>query len=127
MKSTTVKNTTTPGAAKARAKVASAKRDDQRSFDRAEAERARATWPKPASAATDLDAAGAKPIGPVTVDAVTPAKSSRQARSRAGGTAKITVLDQKTANQAGIIGILFTATAEQPGSSAGTATGADAS
>ncbi|MFG3427622.1 RHS repeat domain-containing protein [Streptomyces californicus] len=115
VKSTTVKNTTTPGAAKARAKVASAKRDDRRSFDRAEAERARATWPKQASAATDLDAAGAKPIGPVTVDAVTADKSSRQARSRAGGTAKITVLDQKVAKKAGITGVLFTATAEQPG------------
>ncbi|MER6696187.1 RHS repeat-associated core domain-containing protein [Streptomyces fimicarius] len=115
VKSTTVKNTTTPGAAKARAKVASAKRDDRRSFDRAEAERARATWPKQTSAATDLDAAGAKPIGPVTVDAVTPDKSSRQARSRAGGTAKITVLDQKVAKKAGITGVLFTATAEQPG------------
>ncbi|WP_405483196.1 RHS repeat-associated core domain-containing protein [Streptomyces anulatus] len=115
VKSTTVKNTTTPGAAKARAKVASAKKDDRRSFDRAEAERARATWPKQNSAATDLDAAGAKPIGPVTVDAVTPDKSSRQARPRAGGTAKITVLNQKAADKAGITGVLFTATAEQPG------------
>ncbi|MFI0012847.1 RHS repeat-associated core domain-containing protein [Streptomyces globisporus] len=115
VKSTTVKNTTTPSAAKARAKVASAKKDDRRSFDHAEAERARATWPKQTSAATDLDAAGAKPIGPVTVDAVTPDKSSRQARPRAGGTAKITVLDQKVADKAGITGVLFTATAEQPG------------
>ncbi|MGW6586408.1 RHS repeat-associated core domain-containing protein [Streptomyces globisporus] len=115
VKSTTVKNTTTPGAAKARAKVASAKRDDRRSFDHAEAERARATWPKQKSAATDLDAAGAKPVGPVAVDAVTPDKSSRQARPRAGGTAKITVLDQKAADKAGITGVLFTATAEQPG------------
>lgn len=118
-KPTRVVEMKSPQAKAARAKVAGEKKANQRLAESAAAERRRAVWPKPSvsdTRVTDTRVTGT-PGGDslVTLRAVKPSESSRQARSLAAGKARITVLDQKAARRAGVTGVVFTVAAERPG------------
>ncbi|MFJ9961287.1 polymorphic toxin-type HINT domain-containing protein [Streptomyces avermitilis] len=108
VKSTKVRQITTPQAKAARAKVAQQQKADQKLVDSARAERASA-WPKASTSTTDL-ARASKAKSVVEVEPVKAGATS------ASGKAKITVLDQEAARRAGVTGVLFTVAAEQPGS-----------
>ncbi|GAQ65056.1 RHS repeat domain-containing protein [Streptomyces scabiei] len=102
-----------PGAKKARAKVAKEKKADAERARRARAEQQTA-WPQQGDVVLDLDtgkSAQAKPGGlPVTL---APADGKQGVED--GTTARITVLGQKAAQQAGITGVLLTAEADHAG------------
>jgi RHS repeat-associated protein len=102
-----------PGAKEARRKVAQDKKANKAQADRARAEQQAAAWPRQGQATLELVAGkktGATPGGtPVTLVPSTGAKTA------AGGTARVTVLDQKTARNAGITGVLLTAEADIAG------------
>ncbi|WP_405526879.1 RHS repeat-associated core domain-containing protein [Streptomyces canus] len=108
-----VKEVDGPGAKEARAKVAKDKKANAERARQARAERA-AAWPEQGDARVELDAgkrAQAEPGGlPVSI---VPARVKNGAAS--GTTARITVLDQKAARDAGITGVLLTAEADQAG------------
>jgi RHS repeat-associated protein len=107
VKSTKVRQVTTPQARAARDKVARQKKADQILVDSARAERASA-WPKASTSTTDL-ARASKAKSVVEVEPVKAGATS------ASGKAQVTVLDQKAARRAGVTGVLFTIAAEQPG------------
>ncbi|MFJ9537082.1 RHS repeat-associated core domain-containing protein [Streptomyces sp. NPDC101225] len=101
-----------PGAKKARQRVARDEKGNAAQAGRARKEQ-KAAWPKQ-SAATLTLAGGkegkASPGGvPVTLS------PSPGGRAAAGGTARITVLDQKAARKAGVTGVLLTAEADTAG------------
>nr|WP_308405228.1 RHS repeat-associated core domain-containing protein [Streptomyces sp. B93] len=102
-----------PGAEKARAKVAKGKKADAERTRRARTEQT-VTWPGQGDARLELHAAEraeARPGGlPVTL---APAKGARAADP--GTTARVTVLDQRTARAAGVTGVLLTAEADRSG------------
>ena len=101
-----------PGARKAREKGAKDKKANAAQAERAGAER-KAAWPKEGEATLGLTPGKrdrATPGGmPVTL---APASKNRSA---ADGEARITVLDQKAAREAGITGVLLTAEADVAG------------
>lgn len=101
------------GAEEARAKVAKDHRANDAQGDKARREQ-KATWPQQGTAILDLadtQASMAAPSGmPVTLNP----KSSRKARA-ADGQARVTVLGQKAARKAGLIGVLLTVTADEGG------------
>jgi RHS repeat-associated protein len=102
------------GAKKARDTVAKGKKTGAEQGGRAKAEQNAAAWPKNDTATLNLavnkpakaDLAGA----PVAVE---PEQSRRM--PAAAGSAQVGVLDQKAARKAGIVGVLFTAAAEDAG------------
>ncbi|WP_437039458.1 RHS repeat-associated core domain-containing protein [Streptomyces sp. enrichment culture] len=102
-----------PGAKKARAKVDRDKKADAERARRARAEQ-KAAWPAPGEARVELGAGGrvrATPGGlPVSI---APAEGRNAAEP--GTTARITVLDQKTARDAGVTGVLLAVEADDPG------------
>ncbi|WP_060888307.1 RHS repeat-associated core domain-containing protein [Streptomyces caniscabiei] len=102
-----------PGARKARAKVAKEKKADAERARQARAEQ-QSAWPRQGDAVLDLDtgkSAQAKPGGlPVAIE---PAAGKHGVED--GTTARITVLGQKAAQQAGITGVLLTAEADDAG------------
>ncbi|MDX3064890.1 hypothetical protein PV518_22390 [Streptomyces sp. ND04-05B] len=102
-----------PGARKARAKVAKEKKADAERARQARTEQ-QSAWPRQGDAVLDLDtgkSAQAKPGGlPVTV-----ALADGKQGVEDGTTARITVLGQKAAQQAGITGVLLTAEADHVG------------
>ncbi|WP_432157750.1 RHS repeat-associated core domain-containing protein [Streptomyces sp. bgisy153] len=101
-----------PGAREAREQVAREQKANAGQARRARSER-KAAWPKPGSATVALAGAKAGKAAlagvPVTM---APAKAGTAA---AGGSARVTVLDQKAADKAGITGVLLTAEAATPG------------
>ncbi|MBZ6135484.1 polymorphic toxin-type HINT domain-containing protein [Streptomyces olivaceus] len=109
-----------PGAKKARAKVAKERKANATQAKTAYEER-KADWPDHGVATLTLKPGTrrtAAPAGvPVTLEpkAVTKQRSSA-ATGAAAGDARVTVLDQKEVRRAGVTGILFTATAQNPGS-----------
>ncbi|MEU0342030.1 RHS repeat-associated core domain-containing protein [Streptomyces bobili] len=108
-----VKEVDGPGAKEARAKVAKDKKADAERARQARAEWA-AAWPEQGDARVELDAGKrgqAEPGGlPVSI---APAGGKNGAES--GTTARITVLGQKAARDAGITGVLLTAEADEAG------------
>ncbi|AWW42152.1 polymorphic toxin-type HINT domain-containing protein [Streptomyces cadmiisoli] len=113
VKPTRVVEVTSPRAKAARDRAAQHRKGNQRLIDSARAER-RTAWPKPSATEHRLTRT-AKSDAVVTVNSVGGAASSRQARARAAGEVKVTVLDQKAARRAGVTGVLFTLQAEQTG------------
>lgn len=113
VKPTRVVAVTSPKAKAARAKVAQQRKANQRLIASARAER-RSAWPKSSVIEQPLTG-GQRGDAVVTVNAVKPAASSRPAHARAGGDAKVVVLDQKTTRRAGVTGVLFTVEAEKAG------------
>ncbi|MER5209266.1 polymorphic toxin-type HINT domain-containing protein [Streptomyces sp. NPDC002838] len=109
-----VKEVKGPGARKARERVAATRKANAAQADRGRAEQ-RGSWPKQGSA--DLTFAGDKPDtvkpGGMPVS-VRPAqgKQSKAAENSRVSEARVTVLDQKAAAKAGIIGVLLTAEAD---------------
>ncbi|WP_157876152.1 hypothetical protein, partial [Peterkaempfera griseoplana] len=84
----------------------------------------RHTWAEPGSATVTLPAASGKTVavraGALPVSLAVPARKSTVSASTAAGTAaplagaaKVQVLDQKTAQAAGVDGLLFTVTPQQ--------------
>ena len=108
-----VKEVDGPGAKEARAKVAKDKKANAERARQARAER-EAAWPEQGHVRVELDAGKrvrAEPGGlPVSI---APAGGKNGAES--GTTARITVLDQKAARDAGITGVLLTAEADGAG------------
>ncbi|GAA1432750.1 hypothetical protein GCM10009601_54200 [Streptomyces thermospinosisporus] len=104
-----VKEIDGPGAKRARAKVAKGKKADTARARQARAER-KVTWPGGGDALVELDAGkhtAAKPGGlPIEIGSV---------KGDGGATARVTVLGQKAARQAGITGVLVTAEADEAG------------
>ncbi|MEU0228192.1 RHS repeat-associated core domain-containing protein [Streptomyces sp. NPDC006284] len=116
---TKVKAFDTSGTKKARARFAKEREANAELAKQAAAER-KAEWPKQDTATIGLQngttGKGAPGGLPVTISpaAGTKARSSAPANAAAGQT-QITVLDQKTARNAGITGVLLTAVADTPG------------
>ncbi len=119
-----VKEVSGPGATAARAHVAKESAANAALAVRATAER-RADWPRAGRGTVPLTSgkAGTATVSglPVTVTpdtrrqrATAGAQATRQA-SPAGGSAEVTVLDQKAAERLGLTGVLLTVAAEQPG------------
>ncbi|MFE0701557.1 RHS repeat domain-containing protein [Streptomyces sp. NPDC058872] len=108
-----VKAVDSPGAKKARAKVAQDQKANAEQARRALAEQ-RSAWPGRGEATVALTggkAGKAKPGGvPVTVE-----PKAGKGTGAAADTARITVLDQKTAEKAGVTGVLLTAEADAAG------------
>ncbi|MGQ4449697.1 RHS repeat-associated core domain-containing protein [Streptomyces griseus] len=106
------------GASKARERVAKNKALNARQAARARSEHA-ARWPKPSRSDQEISGEqGTAGAGPVSLTAPRPTKaSSRDAKSApaADGTARVNVLDQKTARSAGVTGVVFTAAVDSPG------------
>ncbi|MFJ4964309.1 polymorphic toxin-type HINT domain-containing protein [Streptomyces sp. NPDC088729] len=110
-----VTEVTSPRAKGARDKAAKEKSSNQELVDSASAER-RSAWPKGSQATSPITAKPASGDALIQVRAEKPGSDiDRQARSRASGQAKITVLDQKATGKLGITGIVFSAAAERPG------------
>jgi RHS repeat-associated protein len=109
-----VKEIDTLGAKKAREKVAQDKKDNAAQAKRAQAEQ-KGAWPEQGDANVKLadgKAGKARPGGvPVAVDPK-PGKRTRTPATEA----RVTVLDQKAAEKAGITGVLLTAEANTVGS-----------
>ncbi|WAX81945.1 RHS repeat-associated core domain-containing protein [Streptomyces sp. KMM 9044] len=108
-----VREIESPGAKKARAKVAKEKKADTERARKARTER-EAAWPEQGDARVELDTGKrgrAKPGGlPVSI---APAGGKNSAEP--GTTARITVLGQKAARKAGITGVLLTVEADEAG------------
>ncbi|MBQ0887849.1 RHS repeat-associated core domain-containing protein [Streptomyces sp. RM72] len=107
------------GANKARAKVAKERKANAQQAKKATAER-KAVWPKQATTTLTLNSGSSAKIAPgglpVTITPTTgTSKRSTAPSAQADGEAQLTVLDQKTARKAGVIGVLLTAAAETPG------------
>ncbi|MGW0828226.1 RHS repeat-associated core domain-containing protein, partial [Streptomyces sp. NPDC002845] len=107
-----------PGAKKTRERVAKQKAANAERARKARSEQRAADWPEAGEATLALDAKnpGKKPAtvspGGMPVD-VTPARTKKTAA--ADGSARVTVLDRKAAEKAGITGVLLTAEAESQG------------
>ncbi|WP_405188697.1 RHS repeat-associated core domain-containing protein [Streptomyces anulatus] len=106
------------GTTKARERAAKNKALNARQAAQARSEHA-ARWPKPSRSDQEISGKrGTAGAGPVSLTAPRPAKaSSRAAKSApaADGTARVNVLDQKTARSAGVTGVVFTAAVDSPG------------
>ncbi|MEU8747932.1 RHS repeat-associated core domain-containing protein [Streptomyces parvulus] len=115
---TKVKAFETPEAKKAEAKVAKERKANAEQAKQATTERKAAAWPKTDTATLTLKNgthAKSTPGGlPITVSPATTERSAAAAVPAAGKT-HITVLDQETTHNAGVTGVLLTATAETPG------------
>ncbi|MFG2816446.1 RHS repeat-associated core domain-containing protein [Streptomyces sp. NPDC048410] len=111
---------TGPGAKKARQKVAQGMVANAAQASQAEAQR-KVIWPKRGEATVRLVRGKASALSagsvPVTVRPYSgaPGNAGAKGNAPAGGTARVAVLDQKTARKAGITGVLLTATADQAG------------
>ncbi|CAM5444141.1 Type IV secretion protein Rhs OS=Streptomyces aurantiogriseus OX=66870 GN=GCM10010251_83120 PE=4 SV=1 [Streptomyces aurantiogriseus] len=101
-----------PGAKEARRQVAQDRKTNKAQADRARAEQ-QAAWPRQGQATLELSTGkktGAAPGGvPVTLAPLAGDKAT------AGGTARVAVLDQKAAREAGVTGVLLTAAADTAG------------
>ncbi|MEU5521850.1 RHS repeat-associated core domain-containing protein [Streptomyces sp. NPDC047860] len=108
-----------PGAKKARAKVAKARKANTAQAEQAAKER-KADWPQGGAATLALKPGTqrtAAPAGvPVTLKPASPKQRPTAVSDVASGDAQVTVLDQKAARKAGVTGILLTAAAQSPGS-----------
>ncbi|MEU6291741.1 polymorphic toxin-type HINT domain-containing protein [Streptomyces sp. NPDC046988] len=107
------------GANKARAKAAKERKANAEQAKKATAER-KAAWPKQGTTTLTLNSgrkAQSSPGGlPVVVTPTTgTSKRSAASSAQAAGETQLTVLDQKTARNAGVTGVLLTAAAETPG------------
>ncbi|MFF3819282.1 polymorphic toxin-type HINT domain-containing protein [Streptomyces bluensis] len=101
------------GAEEARAKVAKDHKANVAQGERARQEQ-KVTWPKQGTATLDLSGTKTEKASPGGVPvALGPTAAKRN--PEADGQARITVLNQKAANKAGITGVLLTATADQAG------------
>ncbi|MFJ2376582.1 polymorphic toxin-type HINT domain-containing protein [Streptomyces sp. NPDC087769] len=103
------------GAKEARERVAKNRAANDKQAAQARSERA-AHWPKASHSTQKIS--GKPGTGPVLVTAPRPAKAAARGgkpAAAAAGTATVNVLDQKTARNAGVTGIVFTAAAESPG------------
>lgn len=102
-----------PGAKEARARVAKDKKADAERARQARAER-KAAWPEQGDASVELDAD--KPVqtepGGLPISIAPPGGMNG---AESGTTARITILDQKAARDAGITGVLLTAEADEAG------------
>ncbi|WP_331758859.1 RHS repeat-associated core domain-containing protein [Streptomyces anulatus] len=103
---------------KARERAAKNKALNARQAAQARSEHA-ARWPKPSRTDQEISGEQGTPgAGPVSLTAPRPLKASyRAAKSApaADGTARVNVLDQKTARSAGVTGVVFTAAVDSPG------------
>ncbi|MER6093401.1 polymorphic toxin-type HINT domain-containing protein [Streptomyces bluensis] len=113
VKPTRVLEVSSPQAKAARAKVARQKKANEQLVGAARAER-RSAWPKASTVTTPITKTG-RGNALISLKAAKASASSRQSRPLAGGKAKVTVLDQKTARRAGVTGVVFTVAAERPG------------
>ncbi|MFD1661615.1 RHS repeat-associated core domain-containing protein [Streptomyces caeni] len=105
-----------PGAKKARQKVARDKKANAAQARRAGTER-KAAWPKQGEATLRLSGGRAAEVAPGGLPVtVSPAPvGAVKGQVAAGGTARVTVLDQKAARRAGVTGVLLTARADAAG------------
>ncbi len=101
-----------PGAKKARAKAAKDRKANAAQATRARAQQ-KAAWPKAGEAVVKVGKGKAGTASPAGLPISVSPPSAKQ--SAAGGAARITVLDQKAAQQAGITGVLLTAEAADGG------------
>ncbi|MFJ4609623.1 RHS repeat-associated core domain-containing protein [Streptomyces griseus] len=111
---------TVPAVGKSKARERAAKNKALNTRQAAQARSEHATrWPKPSRSDQKIsDEQGTPGSGPVSLTAPRPANASSRAAKpapAADGTAKVSVLDQKTARDAGITGVVFTAAADSPG------------
>ncbi|MCX5428742.1 hypothetical protein OHU11_13800 [Streptomyces sp. NBC_00257] len=106
------------GAKEARERVAKNRAANSKQAAQARSEHA-ARWPK--ASHTTQEISGKPGTGPVLVTAPRPAKATTRGGkppAAAAGAATVNVLDQKTARKAGVVGVVFTAAAESPGTAA---------
>ncbi|WP_316741008.1 RHS repeat-associated core domain-containing protein [Streptomyces sp. MK7] len=112
-----------PGAKKARQKVARDKKANAAQAEQANRDR-KTTWPKQSKAALTLTRGhvskadpGGVPLTLIPQPGNPTAKRASGAKKQAvaGGTARISVLDQKAARKAGVTGVLLTADADTAG------------
>nr|WP_078531139.1 polymorphic toxin-type HINT domain-containing protein [Streptomyces sp. PsTaAH-124] len=101
-----------PGAAEARQQVAQDEKANRTQAGRAQQER-RAAWPVPGDARLSLSSRKAATAAPGKTPVTIAAPSTRG--KAASGQAHVTLLDQKTARNAGITGVVLTADASTAG------------
>lgn len=119
-----VKTVSALGAKEARERAAKNRATNNKQAARARSDHA-AYWPKASHSTQKISG---KPVTS-TVSVTTPRPTKAAARNgkpaaTAAGTATVNVLDQKAARSAGITGVVFTATAESPGTAGITVDGA---
>lgn len=103
-----------PGARKARAKVGKDRKANAAQAERADQER-RARWPRQGQDKLELDRGRAAKGTPADVPVTLKPAAGSGARTKAEGTAQVTVLDQTAARKAGLTGVLLTVEADQGG------------
>ncbi|MFC8005925.1 RHS repeat-associated core domain-containing protein [Streptomyces olivaceus] len=117
---TNVKNFDGPGAKKARAKAARERKDNTDQARQAAEER-KTGWPKNGTASVTLKPGLQHTMAPAGVPVTLKPEAAAHQRpstssAAASGTAQVTVLNQKTAREAGVTGVLLAATVQNPGS-----------